>query len=468
MLSFKDKVSFATGRLGTSITINMTDLFTGFVYYAFFGLKESPFLAFAGVAIGKLVIALSSYLGGFLSDRTNSLRWGRRKPFVIFGAPLLALSFFFLFTPHIWLAGTDNELIIFGWLLLFNSLYQGLYGFILTPFQAWLPEIANEDEWLEVSGYQNTFNLFAFIIGAGSAFLLPALIGKEEDVDFTQADFNTANEFIPSLTNGEIITTIIVLFTLSVIIFFLPSLLIKAKEIHIPQPTFSEELKVVLANRNYINWTISRGILSIMLSGLIGIVLAWISDVLNFKTLEYILFGLVLIITLFIFYVFWIKFGNKHGKTKTYLYAMTYLGLILPFMSLIGNIDLSISVFSLGMIYAILGAVGLAGYFILPYAIVADIIEDDERRSGESRAGIYYGFEAVPLNFFQFLGYLLIGVLLELPKFTNYLGTEYSWGYVIFGPLASICVFISVFIFWKRVDADPSSKRKEKIEIFKG
>ena len=93
MLTFKEKVSYGIGRLGSSITIDLADLFTGYVYFAFFGLEEDPFLAFLGVAIGKIVIAFSQYFSGYISDRTQT-RWGRRRPFVIIGAPFLAIAFF--------------------------------------------------------------------------------------------------------------------------------------------------------------------------------------------------------------------------------------------------------------------------------------------------------------------------------------------------------------------------------------
>ena len=122
VLTFKEKACYGVGRLGSSITIDMADLFTGYVYYAYFGLSEDPFLAFLAVAIGKLVIALSSYLSGYLSDRTKT-RWGRRKPFIFVGAPALAFSFFMIYSPHIFLRGITDPGTIFGYLLFFNSLY---------------------------------------------------------------------------------------------------------------------------------------------------------------------------------------------------------------------------------------------------------------------------------------------------------------------------------------------------------
>ncbi|MHA2295493.1 MAG: MFS transporter [Candidatus Hodarchaeales archaeon] len=453
MLTFKEKISYGIGRMGSSISINMTDVFTGFAYYSFFGLKEVPFFAFLAVALGKLVIAFSSYFSGYLSDRTNT-RLGRRKPFIIIGAPLLALSFFMLYTPYFFIGGVTDENVIFSYMLLFNSLYQGFYGFLLTPFQSWLPEIALEKERLEVSGYQNAVNLIANVIGFGTSFLIPAIVGGEvKSLD----DFQRMNEFLTFLTNGQMITLIIVIFALAVIVFFLPSLaVIKAKEFFIPQPSIKEELRVIIANKNYISWTIARGVISIALSGLLGIVIAWIQEVLMFETGEYVIFGSIMLFSIFFGYPLWIKLGNKFGKTKCYIVSMSYLAIVMLMMTVIGQLEfIPVPVLVQASIFAFLAAMGFSGYYLLPYAIVADIIEDDERRTGESRAGMYYGFESIPLNIFQFFGYLLVGTLLELPKITSYTGAEFSIGYLVFGPLASTCMFASVLIFWKWVNADP-------------
>jgi GPH family glycoside/pentoside/hexuronide:cation symporter len=460
MLTFREKFSYAIGRLGSSITIDMTDLFTGFVYIAFFGLEDSPLNALGAVALGKLVIAITSYLAGYYSDRLNT-RWGRRKPFVIFGAPILALSFFMLYSPHLFLPATADTTLITMYLLLWNAIYQAMYGIVLTPFQSLLPEIATEEERLEVSGYQNTVNFIAFIIGAGAAFLIPSLLGDIEGA----ADFQILNNTIPFLTNGLVITFFVTLFSLCVIVFFLPSLfVIDEKQPNIPKRNIREEFGVVFSNKNYLYWTLSRGVLSITISGLLGIVLAWIQDVLQ---VPYILFGVILLVSIFIGLYFWIGYGNKQGKTKTYIYSMTYLAIIMPFMAVISLAIIPLDNLIQGSIFGFLAAIGMAGYYLLPYAIVADIVEKDEQETAESRSGIYYGFEAIPLNFFQFLGYLLVGALLDNRfwnifnidgLFTNASGTSFSLGYVLFGPIASIFIVLSVLIFWKFVDADPLQK----------
>lgn len=462
MLTFKEKVSYGIGRLGSSITIDLADLFTGFVYYTFFGLEENPFLAFLGVAIGKIVIGFTQFSAGYISDRTQT-RWGRRRPFVIIGAPLLAICFFLLYSPHLIIGSVDDPMIIFGYLLVFNAIYQALYGLLTTPFQSWMPEITLEEERIEVSGYQNTVNLIAFIIGAGSAFLIPALVDESPE---GIVDLNALNSLIPFLTNGLILTMFIVLFAFMVIIFYLPSLIvIRAKEIFIPQPNLREELNVVFSNRNYIWWTISRGFLSVALSITMGIVLIWIDKALDFGTLEYLLFGLTLLVTIFCGFFFWGKYANRNGKTRSFIYAMIWGALWLPLTLFVGQIDpitQIIPVLLQAILFVILVGIGLSGFYLLPYAIVADIAEDDERKTGESRAGMYYGFESIPLNVFQFFGYLIVGIILEeespiLPGITegltNLLGT--GWGLTFWGPIAVIFILISVLIFWRKVNADP-------------
>ncbi|MFW9778377.1 MAG: MFS transporter [Candidatus Heimdallarchaeota archaeon] len=456
MLTFKEKSSYGIGRLGSSITINMADLFTGYVYFAFFGLEEDPFLAFFGVAIGKIVIAFTSYGAGYLSDRTYSRSWGRRRPFILIGAPLLAISFFLLYSPHLFLPPGSDPMVIFGYLLTFNTLYQGLYGFLLTPFQAWMPEITTEKERLEVSGYQNTVNLIAFVIGAGSSFLLPALLGgSSESINLT-----APNGILPFLSNGLVITTLIGVFAFAVVVFFIPSLInIRAKEVFIPQPSIREELNVIFGNRNYLWWTISRGLLSVGLSIIMGIILSWIDKALRFGTLEYIIFGLTLLLTIFAGFYWWGKYGNREGKTRSFIYSTVWMIIFAPFASLVGQIQFVseiIPIYVQALVFVVFAGVGVAGFYLLPYAIVADIVEEDERRTGESRGGMYYGFESIPLNFFQFIGYLIVGVLLQsLPLFTDWQGHQYSLGFLLWGPVAAVFILCSVLIFWQKVNADP-------------
>ncbi|MFX0182588.1 MAG: MFS transporter [Candidatus Hodarchaeota archaeon] len=462
MLSFSEKVSYAVGRFGSSITMDLADFFTGFVYYLFFGLQEIPFLAFLGVAVGKVVIGISCYTSGYISDRTDT-RIGRRKPFVLIGLPIMAFAFFMLYNPHLVLIASSSEVIIFSYLLLFNSIYQFFYGFMITPYQSTLPEITETDEErLVVSGYQNTMNIFAFIVGAGTSFLLPVMIGTSDD--YGLANLQEANEIFPFLTDGQVMTSIVLIFAIILIIAYIPFLIkIKEGDIVIPQPTLKEEIQVALSNKNFMSWTLSRSILQLAIASLTGILLAWIEEVLGLDEIGYILFGATLLIFILLGFSFWVRIGNdqRYGKTKSYIYSMSALIFVIPLMSIVGQIETPIPMLVQSLIVALLGALTLSCYYLLPYAITGDIAKEDELRTGESRAGMYYGFELIAMNFAQVVGYLLVGALLSLPKITNYLENEFSIGYLLFGPISSVIIFIAVLIFWKYVDADPLRKTQK-------
>ncbi|NHJ01569.1 MAG: hypothetical protein EAX86_05470 [Candidatus Heimdallarchaeota archaeon] len=461
LLKVSEKISYAILRFGTSVTMDLADLFTGFVYYLFFGLSEDPFLAFLGVAIGKLVIGITCYLSGYLSDRTQT-RIGRRKPFVVIGMPILAIAFFLLYNPHLILPANSTEIMIFGYLLFFNSVYQAAYGFLIIPYQAVLPEITqNDEERLVVSGYQNTFNIFAFILGAGTSFLLPVILGTNEN--YSLADLFSPNDVLPFLTDGQVMTLVVLIFALIPILTSIPFLfkVREKKEILITQPTFKEELNVALMNRNFLAWTISRSVLQISVAGLIGIMLAWIEEVLGLGDTGYILFGGTLLIFILIGFGAWVRIGNnpKFGKTKSFIYSMSSLAIIMLGFAIVGQIELQIPILFQALIIAILGALAISCFYLLPYAITGDMAQEDELRTGQGRAGLYYGFELIVMNIAQVIGYLMVGILLSLPKITNAIGNTFSVGYLYFGPLSSVIIIISVLIFWRYVNADPLRKK---------
>jgi Na+/melibiose symporter-like transporter len=61
----------------------------------------SAALAGTAVMVGKLWDAVTDPVMGYISDRTRS-RWGRRRPYLLFGSlPLLVAMVFFFTNPHL-------------------------------------------------------------------------------------------------------------------------------------------------------------------------------------------------------------------------------------------------------------------------------------------------------------------------------------------------------------------------------
>ncbi|MFW9844775.1 MAG: MFS transporter, partial [Candidatus Thorarchaeota archaeon] len=105
MLSRIQKIYFGMARLGPSVMLDMLDLASALFY---FSIQSLPAI-YTGTAIAMsyLSIMASELTFGNLSDRLPTKRWGRRKPFIMVGAPLMALSFLLVFNPHLFLTQGD-------------------------------------------------------------------------------------------------------------------------------------------------------------------------------------------------------------------------------------------------------------------------------------------------------------------------------------------------------------------------
>jgi len=446
LLNQKEKIYYGMGRFGSSVMLNLVSLFTLYVYIKYFALSG----LYTGLAagLGKLSIAFASWLSGYFSDITPNNRFGRRRVWVIFCTPLLAFFFIMQFSPQLFVP-LGNEVLVFIYLAIFGSGFQACYALLTTPFQAWMPEVVPESDRIEVSGYQNTANFIGNLVGTALGFLLPSLIGDPETADI--------------LGSAGIILLVCVLIIAGIeLVFYLPSIfwVPDPPRENIPPPNPLRELKIILANRNYVSWILVNGVHTIGLTSLASIVLIYIEDVLKFEVTEYIIFGIILFGTLILMFIFWGYFSNHYSKTRTYLVSQLYLALVLPSTLIVGQGVIPLPLLIQGIIFALLLAIGMSGYFILPYAIMGDIVEKDEKDTGEIRSGHYTGFFGFPLNIFQAGAVVLTGILVDEEILPLVTGEEYTIGLILWGPICGIFILLATILFYFFVNADPLKKAK--------
>lgn len=144
--------------------------------------------------VARVTDVITDPLIGALSDRTKS-RWGRRKPWMVAGTPLMMISAFQLFSP----SGEISN----GYLLVWSMLLWFGWTMINIPYYAWGAELSDDfHERTRITGWRQAFGftgnisvllvpvaasqLFGYggvakeslvIIGGMALVLLPLLIG---------------------------------------------------------------------------------------------------------------------------------------------------------------------------------------------------------------------------------------------------------------------------------------------------
>ena len=432
LLTKSAKLIYAMGRLGSSSLLSLIDLATFWMYLDYFGL--GGLLTGVAFAIGKLVIAFFGWYFGYLSDVTVSKRWGRRRPYILAGSLLLAFSTIMLFVPDYFIA-IGNQRSLFLYATFFLSLANLSYGLLSTPYMAWLAEIADLGERVEVSAYQNVFAMAAQVVGTVISFSLPVLRAGG-----------------PS----QVLLPLLGLATFEILLYIPAVVKIREKERPIPKPSVRREIAKVLGNRNYQHWFIVQGLMSMPTAILASLIMTYLQKVLMVTGVEFMMVGgLMLLVTMLLFPV-WAMISRRVGKKLPISTSLTILILSLPLTMIIGQPFLGFipRILQAALFIALIG-VGISGWYLLPNPVTADMAQEDEVSGGEARAGSYTGLISVPLNVLQALARFIAGFIADLPMVT---GQTYSMGLLVWGPISSVLLIPCLLVLVKYVETDPLRK----------
>lgn len=165
-------INYAIGMFGTSIPINMFKTYA-FIYYVD-QLSAITIEKFALIlAIYTVLDAIDNPIYGFLSDSTRS-PWGRRRPWLVIGAPLLALSFIMFFNVP---AGL-GEGSVFWYALVMYMLTGTLDSLINSNYGALFPELfKTEKVRAKTNALRQVFQLLAMIISIALTPMITNAIG---------------------------------------------------------------------------------------------------------------------------------------------------------------------------------------------------------------------------------------------------------------------------------------------------
>jgi GPH family glycoside/pentoside/hexuronide:cation symporter len=163
--------NYAIGMFGTSIPINMLKSFAFIYYVDSLGMTTVQFSLM--LLIYTFIDAADNPIYGFLSDRTRT-RWGRRRPWLVIGTPLLVLCFIAFYSPPTFLAG--NSIVVYC--MLFYMLTGTLDSVINANYAALFPELFRDDSnRANVNALRQAFQLVAMIISIALTPMVTKALG---------------------------------------------------------------------------------------------------------------------------------------------------------------------------------------------------------------------------------------------------------------------------------------------------
>ena len=163
--------NYSIGFFGMSIPINMLKTFAFTFYVLDRGVTTQQWAMM--MLIYAFIDALDNPVYGFLSDRTRT-RWGRRRPWLTIGTPLLIVCFIAFYNLPAFLEGDA----VFAYCMLFYVLTGTLDSIIMANYAALFPELFPTDtSRARTNAMRQAFQLVAMIISIALTPMVTDLLG---------------------------------------------------------------------------------------------------------------------------------------------------------------------------------------------------------------------------------------------------------------------------------------------------
>jgi GPH family glycoside/pentoside/hexuronide:cation symporter len=377
-LSVKQKLGFGIFDLGGNM------FFTLIGFWCLKYLTDVVGLAavWAGAAwmIGKFWDAVTDPVMGYVSDRTRS-RWGRRRPYLLFGAVPMMLTMGFFFTSP----GIDNPFLLTLWAVAALMLLNTAATVINIPYSSLTPELTDDyHERTSLNGYRFGCAIFGTILGAAATLPIVGLFPSQR-LGFSVMGF---------IMGGIMMIT--------TLLTFLGTKEKNTSAHENPTEGFFSTYKAVFLNRPFVLLLLTYGL------HIMGI--TFLQSILPYYT-EYVygreditpLAMMILLLTAMVFIPVSVLVSKKIGKKRTYRICFAIIASACVVIFAAGHI-LGMNFFLGLMVYA---GIGVGFSYVAPYAMVPDAIEYDAVKSGQRKEGAYYGM----WTFVSKLGAALSGFL---------------------------------------------------------
>jgi GPH family glycoside/pentoside/hexuronide:cation symporter len=374
-LSRRTKFIYGLGDWGTSASTAARNLFWPFFLVSVVGLRVE--LAGLVYLVGRIWDSINDPLIGTISDRLDT-RWGRRRPLLLFGAIPFGLGFIFLFL----VPPFESETALVLYYIVAFLFFDTMYTIVNVPYSALTPELTEDyDERSSLTGWRIATAILATLVaGATFKWLAESVLGSL---------FQNSMEPSQAIRFGFAATAALWSITLALPPLILFKNVVEPQRVKPdtdpirPWQTFKE----VFSNRPFrlgaLLYLLTFTTTDIVVTVMVWFLIFYVKVEAGFDNL---ILGAVLGIA-FLTMPLTVRLMRYFGKKNLFIGSMAIFAVVLMIISQVPP----------GGQYYVLAAAAVAGLGygaanVVPWAIVADVVEADELKTGKRREGIYAGY----------------------------------------------------------------------------
>ncbi len=369
---------------------------------------------------GRIFDAITDPLIASFSDKKVS-KFGKRKYFMAIAAIPFALLSFLIFYPI-----SGDETVNTGWLLGTVFLFYFFMTLYVVPYTALISELGHyEEDRLVISTFISLTWAMGFLLG-NTVYVLQEFF--EQSMDSVAAFQYTVG-----------------IFALVSLVFMLVPVFLLDENKYCRQGStsnnFGKSLLAVFANRNFRFFVFSDLMYWLSLTFMQLGVSYYVTILMGLEKSFASLFMAIALFSSFLIYIPINILAKRWGKKILVIISFAFFCVLFATTFFIQEIGVATQ--SIFYVLAVLSAVPMAGFGILPNAIVADIVHEDEMENGEQQAGMFYAVRAFGMKLGISLANLIFPSLLLLGK-----STENPFGIKLTAACAFVFCLLGLLLFF--------------------